>query len=83
MNKTLFLAWQDKDKTRQWFPVGRLDVLEPQPLYESRYVRGAELAHEKTGFGPLDDFPEFRQRKERVQCRQGIWLGNASIETIN
>ncbi len=62
MNKTLFLAWQDKDKTRQWFPVGRLDVLEPQPLYEFRYVRGAELAHEKTGFGPLDDFPEFRQR---------------------
>ncbi len=29
MNKTLFLAWQDKEKTREWFPVGRLDVLEP------------------------------------------------------
>ena len=62
MNKTLFLAWQDKDKTRQWFPVGRLDVLEPQPLYQFRYVRGAERAHEQTGFGPLYDFPEFHQR---------------------
>jgi hypothetical protein len=62
MNKTLFLAWQDKDKTRQWFPVGRLDVLEPESLYQFRYVRGVENAHAKTGFGPLYDFPEFHQR---------------------
>ena len=24
--KTLFLAWQDKRLTREWFPIGRLDV---------------------------------------------------------
>lgn len=61
MNKTLFLAWQDKDRTREWFPVGRLDVLEPRSLYQFRYVRGAETAHQKTGFGPLYDFPEFHR----------------------
>jgi HIRAN domain len=67
MNKTLFLAWQDKDKTREWFPVGRLDVLEPQRLYQFRYLRGAENAHAKTGFGPIYDFPEFHRRYRSLE----------------
>lgn len=65
--KTLFLAWQsraDNAKTREWFPVGRLDVLNPQSLYRFRYVRGAERAHAETGFEPLVDFPDFRQQYE-------------------
>lgn len=61
-NKTLFLAWQDKARTREWFPVGRLDVLDPPSSYRFRYVRGAERAHEATGFEPLYDFPDFHQR---------------------
>ena len=40
-DKTLFLAWQDKRLTREWFPVGRLDVPCRQrrvslPLYQGR-----------------------------------------------
>lgn len=62
--KTLFLAWQNSTpnaRTREWFPVGRLDVLKPSSLYRFRYVRGAERAHEETGFEPLVDFPDFHQ----------------------
>lgn len=65
--KTLFLAWQSnaaRSPTREWFPVGRLDVLRPQSLYRFRYLRGAERAHKETGFEPLVDFPDFRQTYE-------------------
>jgi hypothetical protein len=62
--KTLFLAWQDKARTRQWFPVGRLDVEKPKPLYRFCYVQGAERAHRESGFEPLFDFPEFYRRYE-------------------
>jgi hypothetical protein len=60
--RTLFLAWQDKARTRQWFPVGRLDVGNPASPYRFRYVRGAERAHDETGFEPLMDFPDFHRR---------------------
>jgi len=59
--KTLFLAWQDKVKTRRWFPVGRLDVDQEQPHYRFRYTRGANIAHEKAGFPTMLDFPELGQ----------------------
>ncbi|MGH9429967.1 MAG: HIRAN domain-containing protein [Terriglobia bacterium] len=62
--RTLFLAWQDRARTREWFPVGRLDVQKPQSLYRFRYLQGAERAHLKTGFEPLIDFPDFHQRYE-------------------
>lgn len=61
--KTLFLAWQDKARTRQWFPIGRLDV-ESNYLYKFRYVRGAEHARESSGFVPLYDFPELYKTYE-------------------
>ena len=57
--KTLFLAWQDKQRSRQWYPVGRLD-LEPS-LYRFRYIRGAKRAEENAGFPPLYDFPDFEE----------------------
>jgi hypothetical protein len=63
-NKTLFLAWQDKPRTRRWFPIGRMDVERGEPLYRFRYVRGAERAHAESGFEPLIDFPDFHQRYE-------------------
>lgn len=62
--KTLFLAWQDKARTREWFPVGRLDVRMPQSLYHFKYLRGAVRANERTGFEPLVDFPDFYRRYE-------------------
>lgn len=61
-NRTLFLAWQDKARTRSWFPVGRLDVGDPDSPYRFRYVQGAERAHAETGFEPLVDFPDFHRR---------------------
>lgn len=57
--KTLFLAWQDKQRSRRWFPVGRLD-LEPPP-YRFRYIHGAKRAEEEVGFPPLYDFPDFEE----------------------
>jgi len=56
--KTLFLAWQDKkDKSRQWYPIGRLDVDVESSLHRFRYIGGAERARKETGFLPLLDFP--------------------------
>lgn len=60
--KTLFLAWQDTAQSRQWFPVGRLDVDISCPRYDFGYTRGAEKAKEKSGFAPLYDFPSFGRR---------------------
>lgn len=62
--RTLFLAWQDKARTREWFPIGRLDVQTVPSLYRFRYLHGAERARQKAGFGPLIDFPDFHQRYE-------------------
>ena len=55
-SKTLFLAWQDQDERKKsppWFPIGRLDIVEPE-LYRFRYIVGAKLA----GYIPFVDFPE-------------------------
>lgn len=62
--RTLFVAWQDRGRTREWFPVGRLDVYEPKSLYRFRYLQGAERAHQQTNFGPLYDFPDFHRPYE-------------------
>lgn len=60
--KTLYLAWQDKGKSRRWFPIGRLDADLYEPLFKFGYVKGAERAHEEAGFEPLDAFPDFHKR---------------------
>ena len=62
--KTLYLAWQDKRLTRAWFPVGRLDFLNAPRTYRFRYTQGAERAHEKAGFEPLLDFPDWAKSYE-------------------
>ncbi len=55
--RTLFLAWQDKARTKAWFPIGRLDVYEEDPVYRFRYIEGVRRAHSEVGFPPLWDFP--------------------------
>lgn len=67
MNKTLFLAWQDKRNeganrvaTRGWFPIGRLDA--ESDRFSFRYTHGAERAEQEAGFRPLTSFPELHQR---------------------
>lgn len=64
MDKTLFLAWQDKRVTRGWFPIGRLDLLSDQAAYRFRYTKGAERAHENAGFEALLDFPKWDRAYE-------------------
>ena len=59
--RALFLAWQDKDGSRQWFPVGRLDADLRQPSFRFRYTGGAERAQKEVGFLPAVDFPELRE----------------------
>ena len=59
--KTLFLAWQDTEQTRRWFPIGRLDADVKKSNYNFQYVRGAELAHDEAGLEPLDAFPDFTE----------------------
>lgn len=55
--KTLFLAWQDKEASRQWFPVGRLDADVERSLYRFRYTGGAKRAEKEAGFPLLIEFP--------------------------
>jgi len=62
--KTLFLAWQDKRLTREWFPVGRLDTSPGADSYRFRYVKGAQRAESSAGFIPLMDFPDWNRTYE-------------------
>ena len=55
--RTLFLAWQDKEQTRLWFPVGRLDVNYEGSSYCFRYTGGAKRAKREAGFPLLLEFP--------------------------
>ena len=59
--KTLFLAWQDRANTRQWFPVGRLDANLDCSKFQFRYINGAKRAQEEVGFLPLLEFPELER----------------------
>ena len=59
--KTLFLAWQDRANTRQWFPVGRLDANLDCSEFRFRYINGAKRAQEEVGFSPLLEFPELER----------------------
>jgi hypothetical protein len=59
--QTLFLAWQDKNRTRGWFPVGRLDSDRAHSAYRFRYTAGADIAQREAGFPPLLDFPDLHQ----------------------
>ncbi|MDE2783136.1 MAG: DNA-binding protein [Gemmatimonadota bacterium] len=58
MSKSLFLAWQDKGNSREWFPIGRLDADLGQTSYRFRYTGGAERAQSEAGFPLLVEFPE-------------------------
>lgn len=60
--KTLYLAWQDKGKSRRWFPIGRLDADLNEPVFKFGYVKGAKRAHKEAGLEPLDAFPDFHKR---------------------
>ena len=62
--KTLFLAWQDKRLTREWFPVGRLDISPGADSYRFRYIKGAQRAQSSAGFVPLMDFPDWNRTYE-------------------
>ena len=62
--KTLFLAWQDKEMSRQWFPVGRLDADVERSLYRFRYIGGAKRAQKEAGFPPLIEFPGLDENYE-------------------
>jgi hypothetical protein len=65
--KSLFLAWQapkDSNRSRAWFPIGRLDAESSGSEVTScrfRYTGGAIRAHEEVGFEPLVSFPEFEE----------------------
>lgn len=59
--RTLFLAWQDTEQSRRWFPVGQLDADIEHPLYRFRYTGGAEHAQSEAGFPLLLEFPEPRK----------------------
>ena len=75
--RALFLAWQDKDGSRQWFPVGRLDADLRQPCFRFRYTGGAERAQKEVGFLPAVDFPELRadyHSPELLALLKQVWV---------
>lgn len=59
--QTLFLAWQDKDRSRRWFPVGRLDAGKQEANFRFRYTAGADIASKQAGFPALPDFPDLHR----------------------
>ncbi len=58
--RTLFLAWQDS-RSREWFPVGRMDADPKRSGFRFRYTGGAERARQEVGFSPAADFPELKE----------------------
>lgn len=56
--KTLFIAWQDKGSSRQWFPIGRLDADVESEQYRFRYILGAKRAAKEAEFPLLIAFPK-------------------------
>ena len=65
--QTLFVAWQDRARTRQWFPIGRLDADLDLPDYRFRYTCGAERAQLVAGFPFLLDFPDSRREYQATE----------------
>lgn len=65
--RTLYLGWQDRGKTRAWFPVGRLDVDPAVPHYRFRHVKGAESAKATGGFGVVAGFSDLHGDYESSQ----------------
>ena len=61
MKKSLFLAWQDKGTSRQWFPIGRLDADLGRHAYRFRYTGGAKRAQSEAGFPLLVEFPQLER----------------------
>ncbi len=59
--RTLFLAWQGKARSKAWFPIGRLDVSEKDTKYRFRYIEGVKRANCEVGFPPLWDFPDLNR----------------------
>lgn len=59
--KTLFLAWQAQDASRQWFPIGRLDADVAGSRYRFRYTAGAERAQKEGDFRLITEFPNLNQ----------------------
>ena len=59
--QALFLAWQDRDSSRKWFPIGRLDADVEHSQYRFRYTGGAERAQQEAGFLPTIDFPDLQK----------------------
>ena len=64
--RSMFLGWQ-YDKSRAWYPIGRLDADVVGSRYEFGYTHGMELAERDTGFPPLYDFPDLKGRYRSVQ----------------
>lgn len=60
-NRRFFLAWQD-DRSRAWYPVGRLDASKNH--YVFAYTQGAMQAKKESGFSPIIEFPDFDKRYE-------------------
>lgn len=62
--KTLFLAWQAPEKSKQprsWYPVGRLDAEVERSSFRFGYTQGALKARDEAGFVPLFAFPNLRE----------------------
>ena len=55
--KTIFLAWQEREASRRWFPVGRLDADMDGERFRFRYIGGARRAEREVGFPTLAAFP--------------------------
>ncbi len=65
-DKTLFLAWQDKE-SRRWFPIGRMEQSASSGIYRFQYIRGAVDARDHAGFEPLLEFPKLNEKYESTE----------------
>ena len=66
--KTVFLAWQDKWVSREWFPIGRLDADVESEIYRFRYIGGAKRAEKEAKISIACSFPSFGGRLQVIKA---------------
>ena len=92
MYSTLFLAWQDKDRTRAWFPVGRRTRIRTGGTTVSAIPAARISPSSWPGLSRADGLPDFRRDdrskelfpmfKNRCSCPEGRISGIISAVSI-
>ncbi len=59
---TVYMAWQNPAKSREWYPIGRLEADSPNGPFHFGYLHGAYRANREANLRPFVSFPKFEEK---------------------